>query len=343
MLVTHISVILPTFNRLQQLKSVIAALEEQSVAKQDFDVHVVCDGSTDGTLEYLQRLQTPLQLSFHYQANQGAATARNLGLAQAQGRLILFIDDDIVPTPTLIEEHHKVHELYASEYGDKLVVLGPMITPTDFAMKPWVRWEQDMLTKQYDAMLAEKWQPTARQFYTGNASVARRHLLEAGGFDASFRRAEDVELAYRLARRGLHFVFHPQAVGYHYAERTFKSWQQTPYQYGRNDIVFARDKGEQWLLPKISTEFHSRHRLIRLLTKLCLSRRYTQTGALRGLALLAAVGNLCAFPKVSSYAYSGMFNLYLYQGMADELGGRHAFYRLIEQPNLLIQNFSTGG
>ena len=59
-----------------------------------------------------------------------------------------------------------------------------------------------MLAKQYEAMDRGVYGATARQFYTGNASVARRHVIAAGGFDTSFRRAEDVELAYRLADRG---------------------------------------------------------------------------------------------------------------------------------------------
>ena len=83
--------------------------------------------------------------------------------------------------------------------GQTTVVMGPMLTPNDFAMPAWVAWEQAMLMKQYDDMNAGNWQPTARQFYTGNTSLARQHLIQTGGFDTSFRRGEDVELAYRLA------------------------------------------------------------------------------------------------------------------------------------------------
>jgi len=68
-------------------------------------------------------------------------------------------------------------------------------------MVPWVRWEQEMLMKQYKALLRKDWPATARQFYTGNASVRRSHIVAAGGFDEGFRRAEDVELAYRLDKR----------------------------------------------------------------------------------------------------------------------------------------------
>ncbi len=60
-----------------------------------------------------------------------------------------------------------------------------------------------MLAKQYTAMLRGDWEATARQFYTGNASLRREPLLAVGGFDTAFRRAEDVEMAYRLDDRGI--------------------------------------------------------------------------------------------------------------------------------------------
>ncbi|MBP7689877.1 MAG: glycosyltransferase family 2 protein [Thermoflexales bacterium] len=308
-----VSVILPTYNRLDRLQRVLKALENQAFPRDRFDVIVVSDGSTDGTREYLQALQSPLTITFVEQANQGVAVARNTGLSRATGDLVVFIDDDVVPSPQLVAEHVACH-------GDSnLVVLGPMLTPNDFDMKPWVRWEQSMLMKQYDDMLKGRWAPTARQFYTGNTSLARRHVIEAGGFDPHFRRAEDVELAYRLAQRGLRFVFNDRAIGWHYAERSFKAWLEIPYVYGRNDVIFTRDKGQTWLLPTICYEFHGRHPLIKTLTRLCLDR------AARSKWAIAALKQVARVDRVSRMAYSGIFNLRHYQGVADELGGREKF------------------
>ena len=74
-----------------------------------------------------------------------------------------------------------------------MVVIGPMLNPLNYKMSPWVRWEQDQLAKQYHAMNMGSWEPTARQFYTGNTSLERTWLIDSGGFDPSFRHAEDVE------------------------------------------------------------------------------------------------------------------------------------------------------
>lgn len=317
----QVSVVIPTYNRLSRLKQVLAAFERQTCPQECFEIVVVSDGATDGTDDYLRQLETPLTVVPVLQTNQGVAVARNRGVEHARGELIVFIDDDVVPEPHLITEHIRSHE---EEQGD-VVVLGPMLTPPGFPMKPWVRWEQAMLAKQYEAMASGRWRPTARQFYTGNASLARRQVLEAGGFDSRFRRAEDVELAYRLAERGVRFVSNSRAVGYHYADRSFRSWMETPYAYGRNDIIFARDKGQHWLLPTIPREFQQRNPLIKLLVKLCLGREALSQTAISSLKLASGLGNQLGMERVVEMTHSSIFNLRYYQGVADELGGREHF------------------
>ena len=320
-----LSVVLPTYNRLGQLKDVLAGLETQTVSLDTFEVVVVSDGSSDGTNDYLTTVETPLQLNPILQQNQGVAVARNRGIREARAEIILFVDDDVVPTPALIEEHLSKH------VNDYTVVLGPMLTPPDFKMKPWVAWEQAMLMKQYDDMLEGKWAPTARQFYTGNTSIYRKHLVKAGGFDPAFRRAEDVELAYRLSEMGLEFVFNYDAVGYHYADRSFQSWLAIPYAYGRNDVIFCNEKGQSWLLPTIWREFHGRHSLIRSLAKTCLDRKSISNMALFAMNQVASFGHQTGISVLPRFAYSGIFNLRHYQGVADELGGRAHFFAGVQQ------------
>ena len=329
-----LSIVLPTYNRLDRLKRVLAALEQQTVSPDQFEVVVVSDGSQDGTNEWLVSAETPLNLRPHIQENQGVAVARNNGIEQAQADLILFIDDDVVPAPNLIEEHLKHHS------ADNVVVLGPMLSPPDFEMNPWVEWEQAMLMKQYNDMLDGKWEPTARQFYTGNTSIRRQHVVDAGGFDPSFRRAEDVELAYRLHDMGLKFVFNYEAVGWHYAERSFNSWSAIPYAYGRNDVIFYQERGQKWLLPTIWREFHRRHWLIRNMARVCLDRKALSGVMLTLFRQAGAVGASFNVDPLARMAYSGIFNLRHYQGVADELGGRQLFFAGVNNPQMHKERLS---
>lgn len=309
------SVVVPTFNRLERLRHVIAALEQQTFASEDYEVIVISDGSTDATEDYLKTLRSGMRLRWFTQANRGPAAARNVGVQNAVGEFIVFIDDDLVPEPQLLREHARSHR----EAGNDVVVLGPLLTPECFEMKPWVRWEQEMLMKQYNALLRGDWSATARQFYTGNASLRRSHVLAAGGFDEGFRRAEDVELAYRLAEKGIGFVFNMQAAGMHFAERSFRAWLDAAYTYGRNDVIFTRDRNQKWLLPTIRQEFGERHILIQLLVRICRGRSRLTQVATSVLKLAADGATLLRARNLERHAYSGLFNLQYYTGLFNEL------------------------
>jgi glycosyltransferase involved in cell wall biosynthesis len=317
-----VSIVIPTYNRLARLKQVIAAIERQTYPQRDIEVIIVSDGSTDGTDEYLSAIKAPLSLRFMPQANAGPAAARNKGIRNAQGDIVLFIDDDVVPNPELVTEHARMHENHPN-----LVVLGPMLNPPDFTFSPWVAWEQAMLEKQYVAMRQGKWEATARQFYTGNTSLLRQVLLNSGGFDERFRRAEDIELAYRLEQQGVEFTFTMAAEAYHYAERSFTSWLQTPYIYGRHDIIFSREHHKD-ILSFVHEGYRQRNPLTHLSVSLCLDRPCLSDVVQFGAKWIADMSYKAGKfgGQISQAAYSAIFNLRYYQGVADELGGRKIFF-----------------
>jgi GT2 family glycosyltransferase len=324
----HFSVVIPTYNRVARLRYVLAALEQQAYPLDDFEVIVVSDGSTDATEAYLKALNTSMQLRWFTQTNRGPAAARNLGIKNAVGEFIVFIDDDLVPEPQLLSEHARSHR----ETGTNAVVLGPLLTPEGFEMTPWVRWEQEMLMKQYKAMLRGDWEASARQFYTGNASLRRSDLLAAGGFDEGFRRAEDVELAYRLADNGLVFLFNMQAAGMHFAARSFDAWLDMAYTYGRNDVIFTRDRNQKWLLPAVRKEFGERHILIRSLVRVCRGRSRLTQIAMSVLRLVAAAATFLRAGRIERRAYSGLFNLQYYNGLFSELNDVHFLFEDNKNP-----------
>jgi GT2 family glycosyltransferase len=225
-----------------------------------------------------------------------------------------------------VRAHVRAHE----RCGDRTVVIGPMRDPPDHQMSPWVRWEQAMLAKQYDAMEAGHYDATARQFFTGNASLRREHILAAGGFDPALRRAEDVELAYRLDTAGLTFVYEPNAVGLHYAERSFRSWLAAGYAYGRNDIVFARDRGKPEIFSWVADEYRTRHPLTRWMTRTCATRPRLAAASTAVLSRVAVGCSVARLPRAASKALSGAYHLAYYGGVADELGGPDELARLLD-------------
>ena len=322
----EVSVVIPTYNRRRQLELTLAGLARQTYPRDLFETIVVSDGSTDDTDTYLTGDDVPLPVVPVTQTNAGPAAARNNGVSVARGRLIMFIDDDIVPAPECIARHVARHD----PLDDDRVVVGPMLDPPYHEMSPWIAWEQRMLYKQYDAMVAGRFEPSPRQFYTGNASIARRHVIAAGGFDTSFRRAEDIELAYRLHDRGLKFVFDPQAVAHHYAERTFDSWRRIAYDYGRMNVIFGRDLGRSWILVAIGKEFGDRHVLARALTLVCIPRERLHRAVNAALDVVVRVSARRGGNRITRFALSAIYSIEYHRGVADELGGPDQFKAILQ-------------
>ncbi|MDB9519184.1 glycosyltransferase [Roseofilum reptotaenium CS-1145] len=203
------SVVIPTYNRLPILQKCLRALEKQQLSDpyiEGYEVVVVDDGSTDGTLAWLaaERAQLP-HVQWFEQEHQGPAAARNLGVKEAQGDTIIFIDSDLVVTETFLSCHAQALREGQEKLGsDRLFTYGAVINTCNF-----------------DEPTAEPYKLTdfsAAYFATGNVAIGRHWLEEAGLFDTQFQLYgwEDLELGVRLKNLGLKLIKCPQAVGYHW-------------------------------------------------------------------------------------------------------------------------------
>ena len=320
-----VSVVVATYNRCAGLEALLRSLANQTYPMSRFEVVVVDDGSTDGTRELLQTIEMPYALRSLHQDNSGPAAARNQGVRHARGAIILFLDDDVVPVPRLIAAHEAAHGLTTMH-----VVTGPMLAPpAEWPQPAWDRWDAAQLEKQYRAMMNGDYPCTQRQFFTANASV-HRHLFDAaGGFDPVFRRAEDMELAWRMSRHGARFVFEPHAEVVHYAARPFDSWSRNAYQYGRYDVVMEREKSIP-VFDLACHEFHDRRAVNRWLARLCVGRPLLGDMTLSGLSRAVTVGDRRGARRLTSFALSSIFNIRYWQGASDELGGTARLWNAVD-------------
>ena len=101
-----VSVIVPAYNAQKTIGQCIDALLAQTYPRESYEVIVVDDGSTDGTADVVKAYP----VKYLYQRNQGPATARNIGVREAQGEIILFTDSDCVPFDNWIAEMTKPFE-----------------------------------------------------------------------------------------------------------------------------------------------------------------------------------------------------------------------------------------
>ncbi|MBD2346191.1 glycosyltransferase family 2 protein [Anabaena subtropica] len=205
-----ISVVIPTYDRQPILEKCLRALERQqlraSTVIKDYEIVLVDDGSTDGTLEWLatHKEEFPHVQCFE-QDHAGPAAARNLGVEQAQGDIIIFIDSDLVVLENFLQAHADALVQGQEKLGsDRLFTYGAVINTCNF-----------------DNPTAEPYKITdfsAAFFATGNVAIPKHWLEKAGLFDTGFQLYgwEDLELGVRLKNLGLQLIKCPAAVGYHW-------------------------------------------------------------------------------------------------------------------------------
>src|SRR5579872_6255663 len=93
----ELSVVIPTYNRLDTLQHVIPSLLEQSTPRDAYELLICDSNSNDGTAEYLAQVSAEHPNVRHLPgAYTGRAMARNAGIAHAQGEVVLFNDSDII-------------------------------------------------------------------------------------------------------------------------------------------------------------------------------------------------------------------------------------------------------
>lgn len=193
------SIIIPTYNRLPILQKCLQAMEAQDFT-QPYEVVIVDDGSTDGTVEFLQSHAAEFpHVQLYQQNHEGAAIARNTGIDVAIGETIVFIDSDLVVTPVFLSSHAK-----ALANNDRAFTYGRVINTANFEDPTSEPLKVTDLSNAF--------------FATGNVAIAKHWLLEAGKFDTSFRQYgwEDLELGVRLKNLDLKLIKCPNAVGYHW-------------------------------------------------------------------------------------------------------------------------------
>lgn len=184
-----ISVILPTYNRLQLFHRSLASVLAQTYA--DIEVIVVDNASTDGTAAFLAGMADPRLRCLRLPSLVGASAARNAALAQAHGELVAFQDDDDIWLPDKLERQAAQLLREPAEVG--LCLCGYLRLTRDGAQPIYAR-------RYFDGMDFDT--GVARRDFSVIATpgwLARKRFIEqAGGFDELMPARNDWELALRL-------------------------------------------------------------------------------------------------------------------------------------------------
>jgi len=218
----RLSVIIPTYNRKEILRKTLRAYRSQSSQREIVEILVVDDGSTDGTNSDVAEWNegTAIPIRYLRQEKKGLAAARNFGIREARGGLVLFGDDDIIPGRDLVAEHLAWHKKYPDP---SVCILGHVAWSPEVDPTPFMEWlGMDGVLFGFRSLAPEK-EVDFRFFYFCNTSVKIDFLRKHGTFDEDFRAYgfEDIELGYRLQKKGARLLYNPKAVGHHYKRMSF--------------------------------------------------------------------------------------------------------------------------
>ncbi|MBF0486005.1 MAG: glycosyltransferase family 2 protein [Candidatus Omnitrophica bacterium] len=192
-----VSVIMPTFRRPELLNMAVTSVLAQTFT--DFELCVIDDDPEASARLAMEKFHDR-RISYSLNRGEGAAAARNTGLARARGQFIAFLDDDDVWKPDFLEKMTQALKVLPARVG-VLHCAVEHVLDNDKSVINYPRHKDDVFT----AMLrGEK--------SSGIIALVRREVFDAcGNFDERLLSAQDWELWIRVSKK-FHFNYIPDVL-----------------------------------------------------------------------------------------------------------------------------------
>lgn len=258
------SVIIPTYNRLTELKMTLDSLLKQN-SKHPFEVIVADDGSAVNTKGIVDMYIGELNIRYCFQEDKGfrAAAARNMGIKLSDGEICIFVDNGIILHSKAIEYHIEAH-LHEKEpcvvlgyvYGfeikeEEIEELKDVIlknNPDDAIGILEAKKLFDIREIYYQELGDDlsRWPAPFAICWTCNLSVPKDILIKVGMFDEYFTTwgNEDDDLGLSLLENNVKFVLERSASSIHYPHDKVHAWNTENY---RIEVERVRIKKEYML------------------------------------------------------------------------------------------------
>jgi len=250
----EISIIIPTYNRLKILKKVLYALNRQSYNLKRTEVLILDDHSDTNPKSEILKIKNKFRYKlrfFRLKKNMGQGKVRNQAIKLARGKYLFFLGDDTIPKENLIKEHMELHNKYRG-----IAVLGRVFWHNSLRNEfmnyiEKIQFHYNTIKDKNDVKL---------HFYTSNISLEKSWFKDEE-YSKEFKNYgfEDLELGYRLEKKGLRVVYNPNAIVYHFHPYTFEQFCKRMRNVGRSVVIFTKIHPE--LKKKYILPFHNAFKL----------------------------------------------------------------------------------
>jgi len=221
-----VSVIVPTYNRASLMPNLIEALLQQ---EHPAEIIIVDDGSTDNTADIVRKYP----VKYVYQKNNGPASARNHGVKESSGDIVIFTDSDCIPQKDWIS---KLILGFTEDYIGAVAGSYNIANPESLL----VNCIHEEIKLRHLRLKKKKY---IKAFGSYNVAI-RRHVFEkVGRFNENYRAAsgEDNDLSYKILRGGFKIKFQESALVVHnHTERLWK-YLKEQYRHGYWRMKLYRD------------------------------------------------------------------------------------------------------
>lgn len=228
------SLIIATYNRLEELKELLHSAGAQDFPMDQFEMVISDDGSQDGTRAYLEEQSFSFPLRYLYQANKGPGEARNYGMREAAGEYFLFIDSDcILPKTYLTTIDRYLEATPLDAFGgpdDCHPSFGPMLKAINYSMTSFIGTGGTRGAKK-----------SVGKFYprSFNMGIHRSVFEKIGGMN-QLRHGQDMDFSARIYAAGFQVGLIPDAVVYHKRRTNLKRFFKQIFNWGVARINLGR-------------------------------------------------------------------------------------------------------
>jgi GT2 family glycosyltransferase len=229
--IPYFSIIIPTYNRPEELATCLASLSRLDYPQADFEVIVIDDGSLTRLDDVVAPYRGKLTVELIRQVNAGPAAARNRGAIQAKGEFLVFTDDDCQADP------HWLQAFAQSFTAVPDALLGGH-THNRLADNLYSAASQLLLDYIYTHFNSAPDRSTF--FASNNIAISATQFHSLGRFDTTFplAAAEDREFCDRAVERGCRLVYVPTARIEHSHHLNLGSFWRQHFNYGRGAFHF---------------------------------------------------------------------------------------------------------
>ena len=218
-----ISVIICTYNREKYIYNVLKSLALGTLEHQAYEIVLVdnnCTDNTRGEVDHFCNVFPQVTLRYFVETNQGLSHARNRGIRESKGDILVYVDDDATVNP----DYLKTYADWFAAHPETDAAGGPIIPHYETGAEPkWMTYFIKRLLTGY-LYFGDKAKPFPGQNYPGGGNAAYRsrvfekvglYNVELGRNGDSLGGGEEKDIFDKMKREGMQFVYLPQAILYH--------------------------------------------------------------------------------------------------------------------------------